>query len=146
MGYLPLHICLLVFSGILTVVCAQTSTVSTYFCHVDKTIKANLPAKLQKYSSIDQSEIQSAVTSSSPIWTECPPNQSGGIYEKDCTTLVLPLDRSNASLGTVNAFIRRFYVNQPTDDSLWLINGAIFPPNRSMLTISCPSMVSYHQG
>jgi pimeloyl-ACP methyl ester carboxylesterase len=59
-------------------------------------------------------------------WTTCPPSQTDyypSQYLRDCITLQFPLDRSDPSLGMVNAFLRRFYVTTLTNDSLWLIEG-----------------------
>eukprot|EP01039_Chlorochromonas_danica_P019132 gene19132-23126_t len=65
-------------------------------------------------------EIQNQVNSEAN-WGPCPPSQFAyGIgYLKDCITLQFPLDRSNPSLGTVNAFLRRLYAGSaPTNTTL----------------------------
>eukprot|EP01040_Poterioochromonas_malhamensis_P015517 gene15517-17383_t len=70
-------------------------------------------------------EIQNQVNSEAN-WGPCPPSQFAyGIgYLKDCITLQFPLDRSNPSLGTVNAFLRRLYAGSaPTNTTLWLLEG-----------------------
>lgn len=55
-------------------------------------------------------------------WSTCPPSQSGQ-YLKDCTNITYPLNRDDPSMGNVTAFVRRMYSDQPTNNSIWMIEG-----------------------
>eukprot|EP01040_Poterioochromonas_malhamensis_P011488 gene11488-12524_t len=71
-------------------------------------------------------DVGSMVQDSSSGWGPCPPSQDiyGPTYLRDCITLQFPLDRSNPTLGTVNAFLRRLYAGSaPTNTTLWLLEG-----------------------
>lgn len=57
-------------------------------------------------------------------WTACPPEQSvDSDFIMDCAYISYPLNYANVSLGNVSAFIRRMYVSEVTNSSLWLIAG-----------------------
>jgi pimeloyl-ACP methyl ester carboxylesterase len=90
-------------------------------------------------------------TEQTATWGPCPPDQTenGSPYLRDCITLQFPLDRSDLSKGNVNAFMRRFYVNQPTNNSFWLIAGGPgfstrgFNPEANYFVMMSPGLTAY---
>lgn len=61
--------------------------------------------------------------SQEPNWGPCPPGQQQTQYKMDCANMTYPLDYTNHSLGNVTAFIRRQYVNNVTNSSVWTVAG-----------------------
>jgi pimeloyl-ACP methyl ester carboxylesterase len=90
-------------------------------------------------------------TEQTATWGPCPPDQIDGDYPylRDCITLQFPLDRSDVSKGNVNAFVRRFYVDQPTNNSFWLIEGGPgfstrpYNPTANYFVQNIPGLTAY---
>jgi pimeloyl-ACP methyl ester carboxylesterase len=59
------------------------------------------------------------LTSTEIAWTKCPPGQHGN----DCTSIEHPLDPADMSKGNITSFVRRFYGESPTGNSVWMFAG-----------------------
>jgi pimeloyl-ACP methyl ester carboxylesterase len=84
-------------------------------------------------------------------WGACP---DGQIYEGtfgiwDCAFLEFPLDRNDAAKGNVTSFVRRGYMNSPTEVSSWGIAGGPGSSNKpyvpmfDYLIMLNPTMTAY---
>jgi len=84
-------------------------------------------------------------------WGECPPDQDTSSFTMTCANVTLPLNYDDPSMGNVTAFVRRFYVEQPTNSSIWMIAGGPGDSTR-MLVPACdyflamnPTYTCYNQ-
>jgi hypothetical protein len=69
------------------------------------------------------SAFQSVGSDQTIVWGECPPNQDTTSFTMTCANLTFPLNYEDLSMGNVTAFVRRFYVNEPTDSGIWMVAG-----------------------
>jgi pimeloyl-ACP methyl ester carboxylesterase len=84
-------------------------------------------------------------------WGKCPSGQMTSSFNMDCANLTFPLNYNNPTMGNVNAFIRRQYVNNPTSSAIWCLAGGPgdstygFPPICDYFIGSNSSFTCYSQ-